>query len=230
MTAPVRAITTPSELADFYESLLDDAPDRDLTYELLSQAKNRIESENKLYVLDAEDTSKSLSIGQTYTTEFALPDNWRETRYIRVGTRFFRPTSYANRAQGQANRYFINAKARTFGFTGSAAISGTIYHGYMEATDDFVEANEDDLLTDLLPWPSEYFPIIAFEAAGFYATGVDVDDISARQGAVNVQRSANLMDSFIGWDQDLKLEAQDNRAGFESDEPDEIDVGSLPGV
>lgn len=234
MTPPLRAITTPAELADFYENMLDDSPDRDLTYQLLSSAKNRIEVENKLQVLMAEDTSKSVAAGQTYLTTFSLPDDWRETVYLRIGKRFFHPTSFAKRSHGAFQRYFIDLRNKLFGFTGTIGTPGTVYHGYLTATDDFMASNEDDLLTDILAWPSEYFPIIAYEALGFYQTGVDTDTINAQQGAVNLARAQNLLDGFIGWDQDQKLSDLDNATGFADDECyDDFNgptyVGSLPG-
>ena len=234
MAIPVRAITTPSELADFYEDLLDDAPDRDQTYALLSQAKNRINMENQLKVLQVEDTSFVAAIGDTYLNTHALPDKWSKTVYMRIGTgqsalRLF-PTSFEKRTAQQGNRFFIDLRNKLFGFTGTLGRSGTIYHGYIETTDDFTNANEDTLLTTLLPWPSEFFPIIAYEAAGFFQTGIDTDSISASQGGVNLARAQSLMDAFIGWDHDMKLEDMGGRGGYadDADNADQpFDVGLL---
>lgn len=239
MTAPVRSISTPDELALFYEGLIDDGPDRNLTYQLLSQAKNRLEVENDLYVLQREDTSKTAAIGDTYTTLHSLPDDWRKTRYMRIGVGVgalkLRPTSFEHRSSEQGNRYFIDYRkssisAKRFGFTGTLGRGGTVYHGYLIATDDFVTANEDTDMDTFLPWPSEFYPVIAFEAAGFYQTGVDADSISAGMGAVNLARAQNLLDSFLAWDHDQKLAEQDNRAGFADDGDDidqPVDIGLL---
>lgn len=236
---PVRALQTVEDLADFYENLLDDAPDRDLTLQLLSTAKNRIEVENDLYVLQDEDTTQIAGTGDTYLNTHPLPDRWRKTRYMRIGSgrpgRFLHPTSFAKRMIGEANRYFVDYRNKLFGFTGQVGSGGTIYHGFMRATDDFVAANEDSALDDVLEWPTEYAPVIVFEALGFYQTGVDTDSISSQQGNINLARAQNLLDAFIGWDQDQKLAEMDNAGGYADGYGDEDGispsefVGSLPG-
>lgn len=231
MTAPVESFDTVKSLRLFFEELVDDGPDIETVYRLLSSAKNRIEVENRLKVLEAEDTSKTAVAGQNYQTELALPDNWRMTLKLYVNRLQYFPIGYGRRASRahMTRRFFINPKDRTFGLVGPIATGGVIQHIYLVKSDDFTEATENEALSDVLLWPVEYAPIIAYEAAGFYQQGQDADSIATSQGQIQLARAEQLMDTFIDWDQELKLAEIGDSLGYDpSVDADELlDVGSL---
>lgn len=231
--AVVKSLTFVQDLRLLYENLLDDAPDKDFTYQVLTQAKNRIELENDLYILRDEDSTQTAASGDTYATTHALPERWRKTRYMKIGdgtrnpTSYF-PTSYERRQEKQLRRFFIDHRNSVFGFTGVIGTGGTIYHGYQRLTDAFSSTDEDTTpLASVLEWPEEFAPIIAYEAAGFYQEGIDPDDISVTKGQANLARAQSLMDSFIAWDQDLKLSEQGDSLGFADQDDGAVPVGLM---
>ena len=118
----------------------------------------------------------------------------------------------------------MDHKNSQFAVCGTGGSSETINHYYLIKTDDLTIANKDT--DNIITWPTEFQPLTAYEAAEIYMQGLDPDDISIRQGEYQKAEHQRLLDALVAWDADLKLAAQDNRGGFDLDEP-EIDIGLL---
>lgn len=214
---------------------MDDSIDVTLAYQLLTIAKNDIETKLKLAILRASDSSQTTSPGDTYLTLKSLPTDFKSMRKLVVGTIPYYPVPFDKRIgfRNTARRYYIDYKRMVQGSTclglcGSAGSSQSINVFYQVATDPLTETNEDTL--GVILWPDEFQHLIAYHVAKIKTGAIDADletikfNLSAQQEA----EYQNLMDGLIAWDHDIKLAEMGNALGY-ADEEDEapFDVGLL---
>lgn len=219
MTAPLSAISNDLELAEFLtDHILDEDLDPQQIAVLLSMAKNRVELSVKPEICIDEDTSKTRSSGDLYTTMKDLPDNFREMLELYVGMTLYSPVPFQKRHtfRNSPLRYYINHKANQFAICGSAGAAETIRQIYLIKTDDFTESSVQDENAATLTWPKEHWPLVAWEAAEIISSGTDVgaDDLSFRMSAAHREQHQRALQMFINWDHDLKLKSMDNRTGY----------------
>ncbi len=225
---------TPHELRTQFENLISDSHDITHTYQLLTQAKNKIETMLKLKVLENTDTTQIWSPGDTYTTLKTIPSDFRQMLRLFIGRYEAWPVSSAEkvRFQNAARRYYIDHKRQVAGLTalgimGSTGSGQTISQVYQVTTADLTEDNEDT--AGVILWPAEFQPIIPYVAARVFQANIDPDDISVRQAIAQDREAQDLLDAMIAWDQDIKLAAMGNQGGYASevDDDDHIPVGML---
>lgn len=221
--------------ADLYTILTEDILDEDISEEaaarFLSSAKNEIERNEKPYILMNEDTSKTRASGDTYTSFKALPTDFRQMIELYVGTTpglppYIEIPFYKRHQYRLANfRYYIDHKNSQFAICGTAGASETIRQVYLIKTDDITSATITGGAAATIVWPAELRELVAWKAAEIISRASDLgaDDLSFRMGAEQLRRYEELMRSFRNWDQDLKLKAQDGRAGMD-------DYGEYPDI
>lgn len=232
MAAPTSAISSDKDLADFIQDhILDEDLDPTQLSILMSMAKNRIELNEKPEILQDEDTTKTRSAGESYLSMKALPDNFREMIELYVGTIRYTPIPFKKRHlyRNASMRYYIDHKNSQFAICGSAGASETIRQVYLIKTDDFTAASVIDDSATTCTWPKEHWPLIAWEVAEIVTSGTDVgvDDLSYRMSAAHKEQHERSLHMFRNWDHDLKLQAQDGRAGYADEGENEDLVGEI---
>lgn len=230
MAAPASAINSDKDLADFIQDhILDEDLDPTQLAILMSMAKNRVELNEKPEILQDEDTSKTRSGGDSYLSMKALPDNFREMVALYVGVALppYTQIPFKKRHvfRNASLRYYIDHKNSQFAICGVAGASETIRQVYLIKTDDFTAATVVDDNAATCVWPKEHWPLIAWEVAEMVSSGTDVgaDDLSYRMSAAHKEQHERSLHMFRNWDHDLKLQAQDGRAGY-ADEGDAQDL------
>src|SRR5690349_1942664 len=111
-----------SEILTQFESFLDgDTLDQTLEIQLANNAKNRLERELKLLIHQKERATQATTAGQTYTTTYALPTDFRAWVTLYRGTQLLRPVPFLYRVahRSSPDRYFTDHKNRTFALTGT---------------------------------------------------------------------------------------------------------------
>lgn len=223
-TAPTAAINSDLDLYDFLTNdILDEDIGEGMGARLLSQAKNAIELELKLQILIDEDATQTRAAGDTYLTMKSLPDNFRSMLELYVGSILppFRQIPFKDRLRyGLSNwRYYVDHKNAQFAICGNAGAAATIHQIYLIKTDDFTESSLQSDSAATCVWPKEHWPAIAWKAAEMISSGTDVgaDDLSFRMSAEQKRQAEDAIARLRDWDQELKLAAQDGRAGMEED-------------
>lgn len=232
MTAPTNVIETDADLYDFLANDILNDPEisEDAAARLLSSAKNEIERNEKPEILVDEDTSKTRSVGDTYLSMKALPDNFRQMLALYVGTLappyVQVPFKQRHQYQHAGYRYYIDHKNSQFAICGSAGASETIRQVYLIKTNDITAATILDGATASLTWPAELRELCAWHAAQLISSGTDVgaDDLSFRMSAAQRLRYEELLRSFRHWDHDLKLASMDGRTSMEDSGDTEDDI------
>src|SRR4051794_31153177 len=100
---------TDSEILTQFEGLVDDTQDQTLEIQLANNAKNRLERELKLLIHQKERASNATTAGQTYTTTYALPTDFRAWVNLYRGTQLLRPVPFLYRVAhrlNSPNRYY----------------------------------------------------------------------------------------------------------------------------
>lgn len=233
--------TTPKMLRTQFENMVEDTHDTAHTYQLLTQAKNEIETVYKLAILQAYDGSQTAEVGDTYLSLKSVPSDFKLLTKLTLSKSgspaaipYF-PINMNRREamQRMARRYYIDFKKAVqglpcLGLTGSVASSHTINMYYQVKTEDLTESNENT--AGIVLWPDEFQPIIVYRAAEIFQGNIDTDDISFVMSPKQKKVYEELLDAFIGWDQDIKLSQMNNQLGYADDVSDiemPFDLGSL---
>jgi len=215
----------PLDLRTQLESLVDDTYDADFEYQLLTQAKDDLETKMKLLILQTMDQSQTANPGDTYLTLKSLPVDCKEVSKIMVGTVQYFPIRYDQqiRYRNTPRRFFVDYKKLIQGLpclalTGAVATAQTITVYYRISTPKLTQLNENE--PGVVLWPDEFARILPYHAAKILQANVDADETNFRMSAMQEVEYQNLMDGFVAWDADMKL-AQMGGAGGYADEYDE---------
>ncbi|OLS16010.1 MAG: hypothetical protein RBG13Loki_0388 [Promethearchaeota archaeon CR_4] len=236
MTAPA---ITPLVLRTQLENLIGDTFDVTHTYQLLTQAKNHIETTLKLAVLQAYDSSQTASPGDTYLTLKSLPSDFKSMNKLVLSngstttTYYPIPMSKREMMQKVARRYYIDYKrmvqgSTALGLCGSIGTAQTIGMHYQASTPALTEVNEGT--TGVVLWPDEFQPIIAYQAAKIIQANTDADEINFRMSKEQEAEYQRLLDALIAWDHEIKLSEMGNQRGYADEVMDGeagFDVGLL---
>ena len=232
---------TPKILRTEFEKIIDDTHDTEHTYQLLTQAKNEIETTFKLAILQAYDGSQTAEVGDTYLSLKSVPADFKMIKKLtlsRPGSPSAIPYFEINMnrreaMQKMARRFYIDWKKAVqgvpcLGLTGSVASSHTINLYYQIKTEDLTEANENT--AGIVLWPDEFQHIIPYKAAEIFQGNIDTDDKSFVMSAKQEKRYNELLDALIAWDQDIKLAEMNGQGGYADDLGDmdsPVDIGSF---
>lgn len=223
------SIITPKYLYGKFTSILGGEDlGADVVYDLMEEAKNQIEDELKLAILKSVDTSQTANVGDTYLTMKSLPTDWRQTLKIVVGNILFAPVKYTSREayRNAARRYYLDYKNQKYALCGSIGSSQPINHYYMVTTPIISSSNEDD--PTAIVWPDRFKNLLPYKMALVHQTTSQGDVTSYRLGPGASAAYEDLLDAFIAWDHDLKLQDMNGRTGY-ADDVDDMDESDWRG-
>ncbi len=201
---------TGATIKTFFENLIEDSVDDDFVYDLMTHAKDVIESSIELEILKKLDSSQSVSGGDTVATEKSLPSDFYAPLIqggLFVDTKECIQVPYEQyRTYKDASGYFfIDYKNSKFYLTGTQGASATLYFWYIYAT--------ADMAAGITPvWPAKFHKLIAFIMAELYEAGLDSDDLSYKMSAEQKRQKQVLWDSMVRWNARLQLAAMNGRA------------------
>lgn len=194
-----------------FNSIIDDTVETDFTYNLMNIAKRKIELERNWVWLMAEDSSKTRSSGDIFTTMKTLPSDFGRPVNLFVGTIGpYIPIPFANRRayQYQSLRYYIDYKNSQYAICGVDGSSNTIYFNYIYKTTDATAANAS---TTSPVWPDAH-EYLAYKMAELYLGGTDPDEISVRMSVKDQMIADQLHQLLIELDAEMRIHGMDNSA------------------
>jgi hypothetical protein len=218
---------SPEELKNFFIDLVDDEDLGDATMKILfNQAKNIVELEAKPQWLMAKDTSQTGTSGDTYETTKALPSDFRFMRKLYYGTTLLKPSRFEDSILNKdaSNMYFIDHGNSTFSQTGKPGTSETYNMFYQKKSADIDDLASSD--TSIITWPSEFHPLIGYEAAKIYQSTMDADDLAFRMSAAQEREYALMRRAFMDYCSELGLDDQAGEMGY-AEEHYPIELGQM---
>jgi len=155
---------TNAEILDAFETFVGDALDTTLQVALANMAKGRLEAELKLEITKKLYTSLSSTVGGTYTTQYALPNDILVPTggVIYVGTtpRKAIPLEHREAFKNSPSHYYVDLRQSKFHLTGSIATAETITFPYIYTTAEIDDTSDTDVV-----WPSRFHLLIPMEMA-----------------------------------------------------------------
>lgn len=202
---------TKLETYNFVTALLDGFEmDQNLFDSFLDVAQMYWEGQRPWMVLRTEDTSQTISAGNTYETEKSLPADFRKwyTRHPIVltdaqGNIVIRlkeiPIASKNSYKSNNSRFYCNYRTKKFYVCGAPGQSCTarlyyIKKGILVSADDGNEWEFDE----------EYHKILGFSVAVYYKLGVDYDIINNSQADSNATVAGQMFNVMTDWDAELQ--------------------------
>lgn len=204
---------TGAELVTMLETMVDDSIDSDLAYQLLSNAKNKIEGERDWEFLKKLDSSQSAS-----NAAKELPADWNRTLALYVNNTLYHQIPYEqkNLFANSAQRWYLDLRNADFYLLGSN-LSGTVNHFYIYQTDDLTSSTSP-------VWPERFHKLLAFEMAELFFTLDQGEKSFSWDDRYSLQKQL-LRRAMIDWDVSLKKRSIEN-AALIGEEPG-FDLGSL---
>lgn len=214
-------VTTPQDVKDFFEELIDDTIGETFFYQLLNKANDALIAERDWEAFKAIDTSKSTAVGDTYLSTKALPvDFYTPRRKIYVGTLEHLPIPFEKRIvyKDTPRLYYIDHANNVFGICGTQSMAQVISFPYNPIPTEITSA--DSASTTIIKWPTLFRTVLAFKMAELIEAGVDADSISVRMSAQQRGEYRELKRQIEDWDARLKLHAMDYSASSIDDSID----------
>lgn len=190
---------TGAEIVAMFEGMVDDSIDSTLAYQLLNNAKNKVEGEREWEMLKKLDTSASAA-----SSPITLPSDWNRTISIFVGTtEFFQiPFEQQKQFSGSGRHWYLDLKNSRYYFTGSP--SGTVNHFYIYQTDDVTAGTAP-------VWPARFHPLLALEMAELFFS-IDQGERNFTWDDKFLVQKTLLKNAMVDWDVKLGKRAIENAA------------------
>ena len=207
---------TGAELITMFNSLVDDDIDSTLAYQLLNNARIKIEGERPWQMLKKRDATNTADTGGTWETAYSLPSDYNDPINIIVGTLEYTPIPFEQAVfyKDNGRYYYIDEANSNFHICGSPGTAETIYFNYIYTPTDVTSTTSP-------VWPARYHPLIAFEMAVLFTEGVDADEVSKTMSTGFLRARQDLHDQMEKWDARLTNRAMNNSTGrsgyFDSD-------------
>lgn len=210
-------ITTGVNLETFINSLNADASiDATLLDTLVDNAKTIIEEERPWVVLRKQDTSKSVTTANTYTTEIDLStitdfsrfysdtairlfDGNNRIEYYRL-IPFDRQLEYKN-VSGTA---CYDENAKKLYLNGVVAFNGTLYIQYVSTSTAIDLTSESAIWT---VFPPRFIPILGYYSIGIYKGAIDYDSINRQMLPENRAVLSALKNAMENWDNEKQQDS-----------------------
>ena len=224
-------ILTPFDLRTRFETIIRGTHDLDDLYDMLSDARDSLEDEINLKILEKLDVSQMALPGDTYLSMKPLPADWGKTNKIVVDIIPYYPIPFNQRIgyRFSARRYYIDVLNKQFALTGMQPANKVINHFYQAREPRFVAETENQTIASLgcLLWPNNYWRLLIYEAAANYLGLIDGDDVSRSIAPGWWAQYQRLRSGFEMWDADLKLHELDGALGYADQDDRPFDVGLL---
>jgi hypothetical protein len=208
-------------ILNFFYTLVGENVDETTALILANFVKDLVEADRPWHFLIAEDATKTYGSGENYLTQKTLPTDFARPHKLFLGDATLKdfqeykeiPFEQRRRYNDITNRFYVDYKNGKFFITGAVDKTYTIYLYYIYQT--------PTLTLSVNPvWQERFIPLIAYLMAYFYASGMDNDEITARQAASHNVASKLLFDSFIDFDARIRAKQQANQTPMEEgDEP-----------
>jgi hypothetical protein len=205
---------TGAEIVTMFEGLIDDEIDSTVAYQILDDAKNNVEDEREWAMLKVKDTSQTAG-----PNPIDLPDNWRRTLKLYVGTLRYWPLEIESvtRSQFASRRYMIDVVNNKFQILGEN-VSGLITHFYLKTTPE-ITANTSPV------WPERFHKLIAYEMAAIYFA-IDQGDRGRSWDDKWTILHDRLLNRMRDWDAQIRT-AEANAAPTEVEDGDDFPLGMM---
>lgn len=203
---------TREEIYNFVTGLLDGYEmDVDVFNSFLDTAQAIREGQRPWVALRTENTSQTVTAGNTFETQKTLPANFRKwyTRFPIVLTdslgnaqRYLReiPINMKSAYKGDASRFYADYFNKKFYVCGDVSQTFTARLYYIRKTEKISEADEN---TWELDPNDEYTKILAYDVAVLWKKGVDYDVISNPQADMHGAAAGALFHVMEEWDAEL---------------------------
>jgi len=207
---------SPDDITTFYQGLVDDEPDRNISDVLMDVAYTKRNAARFWSFLLALDTSITQGSGDTWQTTHNLPANFDEPYRVfggAGGQNEYQQVPYDDILNWISSpmRYAIDYVNSQMRFTGGAA--QTIYMWYKKLPTSLIGLTEaQKAATTTVLWPKQFCPILAFDMAQIQMGGIDADDIARPQAQFMNAAHRELYNSMIAWDTKRHMKARDNSA------------------
>lgn len=196
---------TGTTIVDMFNNLVDDEIDSTLVYQLLNNAKNKIEGERPWNMLKKRDSSNTAQVGGDWQTAYSLPSDYSQPINIIVGSLEYIPVPFEQAVfyKDNGRYYYIDEANSNFYICGSPATAETIYFNYIYSSTDVASTTSP-------VWPTRFHPLIAFEMAVLFTEGIDADDVSRGMTPGFLRARQELHDQMEKWDARLSNVAMNN--------------------
>jgi len=203
-------ITKGTELSTFITGLNAEATiDPTLLDVLVDNAKAVLEEERPWMVLRKVDTSKAVTIANTWQTAIDLStiddfsrfysdepirlfDGDNRVEYYRL-VPFDRQLEYKD----VSHTACFDENSKTLYLNGVVPFSGALYISYL-ATSTAVDLTSDSAVWT--PFPSRFLPVLGYYAIGIYKGAVDYDTINKQMLPENREAFKALKNAMTSWD------------------------------
>jgi hypothetical protein len=163
----------------------DNPLDTDFTLQLLNLAKVKLEE-----LTEWEYLKKKWSI-----TTIVLPTDFNEP----IGIYSYMtpvPLRSYDESQFFSDGYYIDYSSKTINAIGSYSQTPVLIY----------KKNTDEITVDTSPeFPVKFHPILAYEMAFIYQSGIDGDDLNFKMSPVHLNQYNILKSLMLTWDSKLKL-------------------------
>lgn len=205
---------TPENIVEFFEALIDDSPDADVTYGLMDSAYTHRNEMRVWQMLMKLDTSITHSPGNTWATEKDLPSDFSSAVKLYGGDsdNEYDPLPFERLLQEKesSNRFALDMGNNKIRLTGSVSSALTMYLFYQRVpTSLFGLTDEQKESTTTIVWPTRFRRLLAYDMAALYTGGIDADDLSAKLTPEQRAAARTLWTAMVAWDTRNRMKGMD---------------------
>jgi len=208
------SVSTDEEIKDFMVDVLLDGEDPgDGIYDLLTLAKDLIESEMELEITKVIDTSNSTTGNESYTTNpISLPSDFltprtRRALWVNELELFQVPIEQRELYKYDQSKFYIDYANNELYFLGEQVSGQMVTLAYNKFTPD-IDGDGTNCV-----WPVKFRKLIAYTASIMELEGIDADDINLSLALGQSKIAGRLWKAMQYWDHKLKVAAMGGRAG-----------------
>lgn len=201
------------EIVTEFQGLIDDEIDSVIAYQILNNAKNKVEDRRNWMMLKDRDFSQSAS-----ASPMNLPATWRRTLKMYVGRTRYYPLGFEKLhiISEYQRRFVLDVANRQFILSNPEA--GLVHHYFLKTTPDIDE--------DSSPvWPERFHQILPFEMAEIYFAIDQGDRVRSWDDKWSLQRTL-ITNAMIDWDAKMATD-EANAAEPEGTEIDDFPLGMM---
>lgn len=202
---------TKAQLYTFVTSLLDGLEmDTVLFSNFLNISQMRRENMRPWMILRSEDSSQTVSSGNTFLTEKSLPTDfrrWYSRSPVVIIDSANNPMAYLKEVpigqkythKGNGSKFYTNYATNKLFICGDWSQSGTIIQNYIKKSTLVSADGENEWI-----FPSEYHEILGLDVAVMQKLGVDYDIINNAQGNNQATLANTIFMQMAEWDDELQ--------------------------
>lgn len=196
---------TPTEILDFFKTLVDDAPDEESSFILMDTAYTKRNDARFWSFLLKLNTSITHGVSDTWLTTKTLPADFSEPYKVFGGAsdNEYDPVPFENVLTyiSAFNKYTIDYANLQMRFTGGASSALTVYLWYKYFPTSLIGLTTAQKVSETtIVWPKRFCPILAYDMAEMYFGGIEADEITRQMTPFQRQAHKELTRAMIQWD------------------------------